>query len=166
MRMKIRRTVRRGSLEVEGDRESRDRLEVEDSTTSNPSSPTIPTWRLIMSMSELATVAFTGKPEDHRLPVYQPNTCPVPTASHNTRLESQCLVSAQHYIMSFVSDTPLTRDCSTLASTLLSTVEDRIVPLTAKGVSSGSKVFGAAILSNSTLAPLTVATNNEPTQSP
>lgn len=48
-----------------------------------------------------------------------------------------------------------------LASTLLSTVEDHIIPLTAGGVSSGSKVFGAAILSSSTLAPLTVATNNE-----
>jgi tRNA(Arg) A34 adenosine deaminase TadA len=35
------------------------------------------------------------------------------------------------------------------------------VPLTRAGVSSGSKLFGAAILSRSTLAPVTVATNNE-----
>lgn len=48
-----------------------------------------------------------------------------------------------------------------LVSTLLSTVEHRIIPLTSKGVSSGSKVFGAAILSNTDLAPLTVATNQE-----
>lgn len=48
-----------------------------------------------------------------------------------------------------------------LVSSLLSTIETRIIALTAAGVSSGSKVFGAAILSNTTLAPLTVATNNE-----
>ncbi|KAK2602001.1 hypothetical protein QQS21_004427 [Conoideocrella luteorostrata] len=52
-------------------------------------------------------------------------------------------------------------DASELISTLLRTVEDRIVPLTQHGVSCGSKVFGAAILSRSTLRPFTVATNNE-----
>ncbi|KAH6644180.1 cytidine/deoxycytidylate deaminase family protein [Boeremia exigua] len=50
---------------------------------------------------------------------------------------------------------------SYLVSTLLSTVEERIIPLTSQGVCSGSKVFGAAILSNTNLAPLTVATNHE-----
>lgn len=54
-----------------------------------------------------------------------------------------------------------TATTSELISTLLRTVEDRIVPLTQQGVASGSKVFGAAILSRSTLRPLTVATNNE-----
>ncbi|KAK6218122.1 hypothetical protein LQW54_002872 [Pestalotiopsis sp. IQ-011] len=53
------------------------------------------------------------------------------------------------------------QDPRTLLSALLSTVEKQIVPLTAEGVASGSKLFGAAILSKSTLAPLTVATNNE-----
>jgi tRNA(Arg) A34 adenosine deaminase TadA len=48
-----------------------------------------------------------------------------------------------------------------LVSTPLCTVEHRIIPLTSRGVSSGSKVFGAAILSNTQLAPLTVATNHE-----
>ncbi|KAJ6439746.1 cytidine/deoxycytidylate deaminase family protein [Purpureocillium lavendulum] len=49
-----------------------------------------------------------------------------------------------------------------LLSKLLSVVETSIVPLTREGVSSGSKVFGAAILSRSgDLKPLTVATNNE-----
>ncbi|KAJ2982338.1 hypothetical protein NQ176_g1453 [Zarea fungicola] len=48
-----------------------------------------------------------------------------------------------------------------LLSTLLRTVEDEIIPLTRDGVSSGSKVFGAAILSRKDLKPLTVATNNE-----
>lgn len=48
-----------------------------------------------------------------------------------------------------------------LVSALLSTVEHDIIPLTSKGVSSGSKVFGAAILSNTDLTPLTVATNHE-----
>jgi tRNA(Arg) A34 adenosine deaminase TadA len=52
-------------------------------------------------------------------------------------------------------------EASELIATLLRTVEDRIVPLTQQGVASGSKVFGAAILSRSTLRPLTVATNNE-----
>ncbi|KAH7311589.1 cytidine deaminase-like protein [Stachybotrys elegans] len=48
-----------------------------------------------------------------------------------------------------------------LLSSLLTTIERAIIPLTRDGVSSGSKVFGAAILSRGTLAPLTVATNNE-----
>jgi tRNA(Arg) A34 adenosine deaminase TadA len=48
-----------------------------------------------------------------------------------------------------------------LISNLLKTIEDRIIPLTRDGVTSGSKVFGAAILSQQTLSPLTVATNNE-----
>ncbi|KAK4173834.1 cytidine deaminase-like protein [Triangularia setosa] len=49
----------------------------------------------------------------------------------------------------------------TLLSTLLSLTESHIIPLTAAGVKSGSKLFGAAILSRSDLTPLTVATNNE-----
>src|ERR1700753_473924 len=48
-----------------------------------------------------------------------------------------------------------------LVSKLLSVTESSIVPLTRKQVSSGSKLFGAAILSKSTLEPVTVATNNE-----
>jgi tRNA(Arg) A34 adenosine deaminase TadA len=49
----------------------------------------------------------------------------------------------------------------TLLASILRTTEDHIIPLTAAGVSSGSKLFGAAILSRETLAPFTVATNNE-----
>ncbi|KAK0671984.1 cytidine deaminase-like protein [Cercophora samala] len=49
----------------------------------------------------------------------------------------------------------------TLLSTLLTLTETSIIPLTSAGVSSGSKLFGAAILSRSTLTPLTLATNNE-----
>lgn len=48
-----------------------------------------------------------------------------------------------------------------LLSSLLDTLEHSIVPLTQKGVSSGSKVFGAAILARSDLKPLSIATNNE-----
>ena len=48
-----------------------------------------------------------------------------------------------------------------LVSQLLSTIEERIIPLTQKGVSSGSKLFGAAILARKDLAPYTLATNNE-----
>ncbi|RGP73125.1 hypothetical protein FLONG3_6441 [Fusarium longipes] len=48
-----------------------------------------------------------------------------------------------------------------LLSSLLQTLENDIVPLTEHGVASGSKVFGAAILSSKTLKPLTVSTNNE-----
>jgi tRNA(Arg) A34 adenosine deaminase TadA len=51
----------------------------------------------------------------------------------------------------------------TLISSILKTVEDRIIPLTQRGVSSGSKVFGAAILSRTDFLPITVATNNERT---
>ncbi|KAI6749651.1 hypothetical protein HG530_015065 [Fusarium avenaceum] len=48
-----------------------------------------------------------------------------------------------------------------LLTALLHTIESDIVPLTRDGVSSGSKVFGAAILSSKTLKPFTVSTNNE-----
>lgn len=53
------------------------------------------------------------------------------------------------------------QEASELISSLLNTVENQIVPLTAKGVSSGSKLFGAAIISRDTYRPFTVATNNE-----
>ncbi|KAI0187515.1 hypothetical protein EV127DRAFT_436032 [Xylaria flabelliformis] len=48
-----------------------------------------------------------------------------------------------------------------LLKALLATVEADIIPLTSKGVSSGSKLFGAAILSKAGLVPLTMSTNNE-----
>lgn len=48
-----------------------------------------------------------------------------------------------------------------LVSTLLSVTESSIVPLTRSQVSSGSKLFGAAILKRSNLESVTVATNNE-----
>lgn len=54
-----------------------------------------------------------------------------------------------------------TQSAETLLSALLRITEDRIVPLTSAGVSSGSKVFGAAILARSNLSPVTVSTNNE-----
>ena len=50
---------------------------------------------------------------------------------------------------------------ATLLTTLLGITEEKVVPLTRAGVSSGSKVFGAAILRRSDLSPVTVATNNE-----
>jgi len=50
---------------------------------------------------------------------------------------------------------------TTLLSAILRVTEEQVVPLTSAGVSSGSKLFGAAILNRSDLAPLTVATNNE-----
>ncbi|KAL2257428.1 hypothetical protein VTK26DRAFT_183 [Humicola hyalothermophila] len=54
-----------------------------------------------------------------------------------------------------------THSAATLLSTLLGITEEKVVPLTRAGVSSGSKVFGAAILRRSDLSPVTVATNNE-----
>ncbi|KAI1196983.1 cytidine deoxycytidylate deaminase family protein [Nemania serpens] len=48
-----------------------------------------------------------------------------------------------------------------LLKALLATVEDKIIPLTSTGVSSGNKLFGAAILSKAELVPQTVSTNNE-----
>jgi tRNA(Arg) A34 adenosine deaminase TadA len=54
-----------------------------------------------------------------------------------------------------------THSATTLLSTLLSVTEEKVVPLTRAGVSTGSKVFGAAILTRSELAPVTVSTNNE-----
>lgn len=50
---------------------------------------------------------------------------------------------------------------SALVSALLTTTESSIVPLTRTQVSSGSKLFGAAILNRATLTPITVASNNE-----
>ncbi|EDU43807.1 Cytidine/deoxycytidylate deaminase family protein [Pyrenophora tritici-repentis] len=48
-----------------------------------------------------------------------------------------------------------------LVTKLLSTIESHIIPLTKQGVSTGSKLFGAAILSRTDLTPYTLATNNE-----
>ena len=48
-----------------------------------------------------------------------------------------------------------------LVSTLLNITESQIVPLTRQQVSSGNKLFGAAILRRSDLESITVATNNE-----
>jgi tRNA(Arg) A34 adenosine deaminase TadA len=52
-------------------------------------------------------------------------------------------------------------DPAALLKALLVAIENEVIPLTSKGVSSGSKLFGAAILSKAGLVPLTVATNNE-----
>ncbi|RYP22823.1 hypothetical protein DL767_008969 [Monosporascus sp. MG133] len=57
--------------------------------------------------------------------------------------------------------TPPTHGPVTLLGALLSVIEQRIVPLTAQGVSSGSKLFGAVILRKSDLAVATVATRRE-----
>lgn len=54
-----------------------------------------------------------------------------------------------------------THSPKSLVSSLLAVTESAIVPLTRSQVSSGSKLFGAAILSKSTLEPITVASNNE-----
>lgn len=48
-----------------------------------------------------------------------------------------------------------------LVATLLSITESSIIPLTRSQVSSGNKLFGAAILSKSAIEPITIATNNE-----
>lgn len=47
----------------------------------------------------------------------------------------------------------------------LTTTLDKIVPLTQKGVESGSKVFGAAVFEKESLEVVTVGTNHE-TESP
>ncbi|KAE9987924.1 hypothetical protein EG327_003580 [Venturia inaequalis] len=52
---------------------------------------------------------------------------------------------------------------STLVSALLTITEQSIVPLTRTKISTGSKLFGAAILSRVSLSPITVATNDERT---
>ena len=49
----------------------------------------------------------------------------------------------------------------TIASRLLSVMEDDILPLTERGVLSGNKVFGAAILRKSDLSLVVAETNNE-----
>lgn len=56
---------------------------------------------------------------------------------------------------------PLERPPTDLISAILTTTEQEIIPLTAHGVSSGCKLFGAAIFKRSDLTPHTVATNNE-----
>ncbi|KAI1631637.1 cytidine deaminase-like protein [Biscogniauxia mediterranea] len=64
-------------------------------------------------------------------------------------------------ITTTTNTTTNTHTPSALLRALLSTIEEHVVPLTAAGVSSGSKVFGAAVLSGADLAPLTAATNDE-----
>ncbi|MBY5321670.1 deaminase [Rhizobium johnstonii] len=49
----------------------------------------------------------------------------------------------------------------TIASRLLSVLEEDILPLTERGVSLGNKVFGAAILRKSDLSLVVAETNNE-----
>lgn len=56
---------------------------------------------------------------------------------------------------------PATCPAEELVSQLLTITETSIVPLTRSQVTSGNKLFGAAILSTSTLEPVTIATNNE-----
>jgi tRNA(Arg) A34 adenosine deaminase TadA len=63
--------------------------------------------------------------------------------------------------MSSSTDSTPKHSATTLLSSILGATEEKIIPLTAAGVSSGSKLFGAAILSRSDLSPITVATNNE-----
>lgn len=48
-----------------------------------------------------------------------------------------------------------------LLNSFLDCIENKIVPLTAAGVASGSKVFGAAILKKDDLSVVIAATNNE-----
>ena len=55
------------------------------------------------------------------------------------------------------------QDPKALAEYLLTTIEKDIMPMTARGVSTGSKLFGAAILSRHSPATLTAATNDERT---
>lgn len=50
---------------------------------------------------------------------------------------------------------------TTLASRLLDVIEHDILPLTTKGVATGNKVFGAAILRKSDLSLVIAETNNE-----
>ena len=49
----------------------------------------------------------------------------------------------------------------TIAARLLDVIEHDILPLTAKGVDEGNKVFGAAILKKSDLSLVIAETNNE-----
>ncbi|MCY1668641.1 deaminase [Rhizobium sp. SL86] len=49
----------------------------------------------------------------------------------------------------------------TIAARLLDVIEEDIIPLTARGVSQGNKVFGAAILRKSDLSLVLAETNNE-----
>ncbi len=50
---------------------------------------------------------------------------------------------------------------TSIATRLLDVMEDDIIPLTAKGVALGNKVFGAAILRKSDLSLVIAETNNE-----
>lgn len=55
----------------------------------------------------------------------------------------------------------MVHDASKLVQALCDVTRERIVPLTTRGVSAGSKVFGAAILRKSDLSVVHCATNNE-----
>ncbi|QDS71446.1 hypothetical protein FKW77_003692 [Venturia effusa] len=56
-----------------------------------------------------------------------------------------------------------THSPTALISALLTTTEASIIPLTRTKISTGCKLFGAAILSRETLSPITIATNDERT---
>lgn len=57
--------------------------------------------------------------------------------------------------------TPTKHSPALLLRAIVTTTEERIIPLTSDGVKAGSKLFGAAILRRADLTPHTVATNNE-----
>ena len=60
-----------------------------------------------------------------------------------------------------MSTTSTPHSPTTLISTFLSLTESKIIPLTRSRVSEGCKLFGAAILSRASLAPITIESNNE-----
>ena len=53
------------------------------------------------------------------------------------------------------------KNTAELTTRLLSVLEDDIIPLTREGVTTGNKIFGAAVLRKSDLSLVLAATNNE-----
>jgi tRNA(Arg) A34 adenosine deaminase TadA len=78
-----------------------------------------------------------------------------------SRLSDSTSWSTDASAITTVTTMAVPRSPAQLLSAILTATEREIIPLTAEGVKSGCKLFGAAILTQPGLETHTVATNNE-----
>lgn len=78
-----------------------------------------------------------------------------------TQRHTQTFPTSTHPGHHIMTTEPTPPSPSALLRAILTTTTNSIIPLTSAGVTTGSKLFGAAILRKSDLQPHTAATNNE-----
>ncbi len=102
--------------------------------------------------------------EGHFFPKHPPNA----SKSHRRRRRGTSAIVVLTFAARAAKDSPdnnrnnaLTTATSVPAARLLDVIEHDILPLTARGVAAGNKVFGAAVLRKSDLSLVLAETNNE-----